>query len=581
MTELASGLSSVFDGLKRPRDDAVSDRSHSRSICEFTLTILNVMPDHVTGRSPDTNWAQWEPANTQPANSNRSSVIRRRQIRTASFYATAALIDIWLVTVHPLGQHGSGMASVLLILLASVYAFWVAAAAALRLSGRERTGVLWILAAGVCLVLVFVVYAYYQVVLQQSIPNPSLANLFIAVAFPLVVVGTCMYTNQRSLFNVQIVFDSALFALAVFFITWDVALKPIYALSQSNVSGFVLLAAYVVAEIVMVSFLVFTVAAARSRQRSGLLFAMVGWMLYLVGTVPVLAVEHHTLTQFGTWADIAWLVPLGFLNMFPASLEQSEGTADELKAVLSRRVTALAPVLPTLGAVIAGGIAFANHAFDGVMVWTAVVLFSGVMIRQVAVILDNIGIAEKLRDRGEQLEYLAYHDALTGLANRPLFYHHVERAIAMSSRSENGPFYIVFMDLDRFKDVNDEFGHAAGDAVLCQVAKRLESHVRPGDLPARIGGDEFAVLLAHIRSEGELDAITTRLAEAVAAPVIVDGSRMDSSTSVGTAKIEVTDTVDTVIHRADAAMYFNKTSRESKTAVHKSPITIRSRARSQ
>lgn len=131
----------------------------------------------------------------------------------------------------------------------------------------------------------------------------------------------------------------------------------------------------------------------------------------------------------------------------------------------------------------------------------------------------------------EELEYRATHDVLTGLANRQLFERHLHEVLTSTACSE-GPVSLLFIDLDEFKDVNDHFGHAAGDAVLRLVAERLQRCVRPGDTLARISGDEFTVLLPRA-DEAAACGMARRIHEALAAPLVLPDREITVTASIG------------------------------------------------
>ena len=165
--------------------------------------------------------------------------------------------------------------------------------------------------------------------------------------------------------------------------------------------------------------------------------------------------------------------------------------------------------------------------------------------------LSDIG---RFKRRERDLEHQARHDPLTGVANRRLLDEAVRRALA-GQRAGGGHAMLAVLDLDDFKGVNDRFGHAAGDAVLIAVARRLEATVRDGDIVARIGGDEFVVLFPGLLDEAEATALASRLREPFRSPVRVDGEVVSVSASIGTAFAGRLETVDSLLRRADIEMF--------------------------
>jgi diguanylate cyclase (GGDEF)-like protein len=181
----------------------------------------------------------------------------------------------------------------------------------------------------------------------------------------------------------------------------------------------------------------------------------------------------------------------------------------------------------------------------------------------------------------EQLLYDALHDPLTGLANRALFRDHVERALARQPRS-GAKVALLFVDLDDFKVVNDSLGHRAGDRLLVEVAQRLTSAIRAGDVAARQGGDEFTVLLDEVESVEDVIESAERIAAQLGHPIELDGRSIVIGLSVGIALAEDQDTeADDLLAHADAAMYAAKAEGKGRHAVFDPSMRIRARSRQQ
>ncbi len=167
---------------------------------------------------------------------------------------------------------------------------------------------------------------------------------------------------------------------------------------------------------------------------------------------------------------------------------------------------------------------------------------------------------DRLNRRVAELELLADRDPLTPLLNRRAFMRELSRAQAFQARY-GGEWAVAFLDLDGLKTINDSFGHAAGDAALQAVAQTLIDHVRETDVVGRIGGDEFAVLLAQA-PPAAARAKAADLVERIAAePLVFEGKSIPLSASVGVQALEPGVAPAELIAAADAAMYLNKRGR--------------------
>lgn len=229
----------------------------------------------------------------------------------------------------------------------------------------------------------------------------------------------------------------------------------------------------------------------------------------------------------GTW--LGDLIPTQMLPTAPAGLEASDGLAPiEAQAQLDR-------TYPMAGGTV---ISVAHEPMVGGG-WVTT--------------FEDITERKRIQDR---IAHMAHHDPLTGLANRTRFWERTEEALGRL-RLTGLAFAVLYLDLDRFKEVNDTLGHSMGDALLCAVAGRLEASTPPPNLVARLGGDEFAILFT---SQGDLTADATalaeRLLETISQPYVVGGRDIQLTTSVGISFAPKDGTSsEALIKKADLSLY--------------------------
>lgn len=171
-------------------------------------------------------------------------------------------------------------------------------------------------------------------------------------------------------------------------------------------------------------------------------------------------------------------------------------------------------------------------------------------------LIENLNntLEDTVQTKTQELSYLAHYDALTGLTNRHLFSNIIQSAIE-SSKKEGTTFFILFLDLDKFKDINDTYGHNVGDKLLVSVAKRLKSCVKNKDFISRFGGDEFVILIDNV-DEIQLVSIVERIITQVQQPIEFEGNTLSITFSIGVSRFPK-DGIDTesLLSSADLAMY--------------------------
>jgi diguanylate cyclase (GGDEF)-like protein/PAS domain S-box-containing protein len=177
----------------------------------------------------------------------------------------------------------------------------------------------------------------------------------------------------------------------------------------------------------------------------------------------------------------------------------------------------------------------------------------------------------------ERLRYYALHDTLTDLPNRVQFMNHLHRAVERAEGNDFARFAVLFLDLDRFKVINDSLGHAVGDKLLVAIAEKLSSCVRPGDIVARLGGDEFTILLNRTGDQDEVAAVAERLQARISEPFKIDNYEVFTTASIGiilsadcTAR-----TAEDFLRDADAAMYRAKESGKARYEIFDQEMHVR------
>ena len=172
---------------------------------------------------------------------------------------------------------------------------------------------------------------------------------------------------------------------------------------------------------------------------------------------------------------------------------------------------------------------------------------------------NNLANANKeLIEKEKEIRQLAYYDALTGVGNRTMFYEMAGKMLD-SAKSENLLFGLMFVDVNKFKEINDSYGHEVGDKVLVRVANMLVDATRKNDMIVRYGGDEFLILLPNINDVDNYNIVVSRIFELKNNSMTVDGMEIPFTLSIGISFYpQAGDTIDDLVKRADEAMYIAK-----------------------
>jgi diguanylate cyclase (GGDEF)-like protein len=456
----------------------------------------------------------------------------------------------------------------------------------------------WVAAAMGCWAGGQLVWSWYEVFDARGVPFPSWADAGF-LAFPVLAAAGLLarlYSGRPSSHRVRDLLDAAVIAGSLLVLSWQGTLAAVYHAGAGDPVAFALSLAYPCGDVVLLTLVLLTLARAGVGDRGPLALLAAG-----LGGLAVADSVFVYLTTTGAYAtgnliSAGWVG--GFLLIAAAAhtasvddrhaahadqdrdrsrVPDGDGAGPSLPAALAR-TTPTAPMsgsswlslaLPYVPLLAAGAVLAAplleGRALPVPEVALGLTLVVIVLARQFVVLRENHALVAALRQREAELAHQAFHDPLTGLANRALFLDRVEQLVAWHTRDRRGGA-VLFCDLDDFKNVNDSLGHAAGDAYLTAVADRLRRTVRVVDTVARVGGDEFAVLLEA--PHDPVADVAARIVEALAHPVRVRERAVPSSVSVGAALLPAPDlsdvpgaawsgrlTASDLLAAADEAMY--------------------------
>lgn len=205
--------------------------------------------------------------------------------------------------------------------------------------------------------------------------------------------------------------------------------------------------------------------------------------------------------------------------------------------------------------------------------------FARKLAGSVSLAIENARLFEERKRSEEEMKRLAHHDVLTGLPNRMLFTDHLNLELSQARRNRKR-LAVMFMDIDRFKEVNDTLGHTVGDQLLVEVARRLKSTVRESDTVARIGGDEFNILMADIDRAEDAGKIAKKIIASFREPFVVDHHMLNITTSLGISVYPDDGENDEILLKhADVALYHAKDTGRNNYRFYSPPMNIRSAER--
>jgi diguanylate cyclase (GGDEF)-like protein len=428
-----------------------------------------------------------------------------------------------------------GAASALVILLA------------VRLHRPERPAMwFWFASGQITWVFGDVIFEIYKYLLHLE-PYPSLADVFYLSAYPMLVVGLVLLVRGNgSRRDLASLIDACIVATGLGLVFWIFVLHPVASETTTSSIERSISTAYPAADALLLAMLARLFTGAGSRSVSAQLLG-VAVLLELLADIGFSLMTLYTPNFDAGFLDAGWL--LSYVTWAGAALHVSMRSSGRVpdatratrvgrgRLVLLAGSSLLAPAMlfvPTVGS------DMADRTAIGVC---AVVLFLLVVVRM-------FGFVAEVQRQSAQLEDLAMHDDLTGLANRRCLEQELQAALFVEQS------HLALLDLNGFKNVNDELGHAVGDRMLVVLARRLADAMGSAGLVARIGGDEFAVLMPDT-GPAEALVLTERLAATLREPISVGEYALLASASIGLASAAGLNPGE-LLRRADVAMYAAK-----------------------
>jgi diguanylate cyclase (GGDEF)-like protein len=383
---------------------------------------------------------------------------------------------------------------------------------------------------------------------HQTVSFPSLADAGFLGSVPIAFAALLLLPGRRLTRGewFRLTLDIATVAAGGFMLLWYLVLGPTLATGGASPLAALAAAAYPIGDLVllvgMVTVLLRGAGQSGRGSRRPLQVLLLSLALYIIADTYYGYVNLHGGFVGGTWPDLFFLTAQFLFAVAGQAqwLGATQAGVGEEDGRLRHSVSRLPYLGVAVGYAVLVGIAHneAVYPLGGLLVG-AVVLTGLVAVRQMAALRDN--------------ETMIVTDHLTGLANRTLLHSTLGRALA---RTRGARVAVLLIDLDGFKEINDAYGHEAGDRVLVGFAGVLRDSVRPSDLAARLGGDEFAIILPGVRETADAIAAARRIRSGLQQPIDVAGRPLQIRCSIGiTLSDEDMADPKELLHRADTAMY--------------------------
>ncbi|GAA2502911.1 putative bifunctional diguanylate cyclase/phosphodiesterase [Winogradskya humida] len=395
---------------------------------------------------------------------------------------------------------------------------------------------------------------------------PAVADYLFFAFVPIMLPGLLLLpgASRGRADRVKHALDSLIVGASAFMMLWYLVLSPILEQRGIPASALFFSAGIPIGDLVLVLALAVLLLRRSTGADTSVRLLAVAVATLVVGDTSYAYIQLHDGFVSGMWSDLMWFT-CAYLLVLAAHRRYREAVQDPAATHARRTGTNWLPY---------GAIALA-YALLGTLAGKLGLFPLGGMIIG-AILLTSLVVARQMYALRENRE-LAVTDGLTGLANRTLVTERLAQLTAQPVR-EGKHAAVLLIDLDRFKPINDAYGHEAGDAVLCAVAAALRSVIRAGDTAGRLGGDEFAVILQNLPDAAVAERIAQRLVDALRTPVIFGEHVLGVEASIGVA-LRGPDAADAevLLQHADTAMYAAKRSGRARYQVYTPELDPRAR----
>ncbi|GAB7520722.1 hypothetical protein TSUKUMMB_56030 [Rhodococcus sp. no. 34] len=426
-------------------------------------------------------------------------------------------------------------------------------------------------------------WAFYRSVLHVPLPSPSIADIgffmFPVFAVPALLSLVRQSPRREAIGPIHLwlvlTLDGLVVVGGLFILTWTTALGAVVHTGPTGSLGFLVAVMYPITDFVLIAMVLLMVIGPKAvaEIREPLTFLGCGLVMLSLSDSLYAYLVAIGAESMPTIADAGFIAgpPLIALAALTKRTEPRNRNApqrwrsDRTQLLLPYLLIAVIATIVTVQALIVGNL-------DAVVVILGVGVLVLALVRQILTLLENDALLQQISAAQDELRYRAHHDPLTELANRAAFDEHFASAID-DYRQTNSDWVLMLVDLDDFKQINDRYGHPAGDRLLVALTARLREAVPEGAFVARFGGDEFTVLL-----QGTIDdavVVARRIVDALRSDQTADTS-VSVGASVGVAHFESAQfefgdeplSAHTLLRQADAAMYEAKRSGKGAVVVY-------------